>query len=100
MNNLKLLVTALEISLLSPLWKNKTLLEMMKAIKAVSKKIADVQAIVTLNIVYFVVFSLFAFILRLKNHVSQSRDESDKGKNKWSGWSLPADILEDLRRQF
>lgn len=63
----------------------------MKRLKAISKKIGDVQAFVLLSVIYFILVPVFALVLKTKEKA---------GKLSWDKWSMPSDTISELKKQY
>lgn len=63
----------------------------MKLIKAVTRKIADFQAVIVLSLFFFLLVPIFALVVKF----IQKED-----KLTWTPWDIPSDTLDDVRRQY
>jgi len=78
-------------SVLNKLWSG---------IKAFSKKVAYVQAIIILTIFYFLVIGIFSVIIRLLGKDLLSKKWEDKKTSHWVKKEKVEVNLENARRQF
>ena len=78
-------------NLLSKLWSG---------IKAFSKKVAYVQAIIILTLFYFLVIGLFSIIIRLLGKDLLNKKWKDKKASHWVKKEKVEVNLENARRQF
>jgi hypothetical protein len=69
-------------------------------IKAFSKKVAYVQAIVILTLFYFIVIGLFSIIIRLLGQDLLNKKWKDKKISYWVKKEKVEINLENARRQF
>lgn len=65
----------------------------VQGFKRFSKKLATVQTVIILTIVYIMVTPIFSFILR----ISMGKKYKKTG---WLPWSIHSDSIEDLEKQF
>jgi len=74
--------------------------KLWSGIKAFSKKVAYVQAIVILTLFYFIVIGLFSIIIRLLGKDLLNKKWKDKKASHWVKKEKVEINLENARRQF
>jgi len=74
--------------------------KLWSGIKAFSKKVAHVQAIIILTLFYFIVIGLFSLIIRLLGKDLLNKKWKDKKESYWVKKEKVEVNLENARRQF
>lgn len=74
--------------------------KLWSGIKAFSKKVAYVQAIIILTLFYFIVIGLFSLIIRLLGKDLLNKKWKDKKVSYWMQKEKVEVNLENARRQF
>lgn len=65
----------------------------MKTLRNISKKIAQIQALFILTIIYILFVPFFVLLFRYFKGKTRS-------KTAWSSWKNPTNTMHDLKRQF
>lgn len=67
---------------------------LLRILRQFSKKIIQIQAFLILAMLYFIVLPFFAFLFKIL------RGKIYNNRNTWKPWTLKAETMHDIKKQF